>query len=190
MRRWIAVLALLAVGGVAGAGAILASIEVNRYTSTDGFCTSCHSMAHLAAEPQFARSAHRSNLAGVQPSCGDCHIPATNWFTETYTHVAKGLRDVIAEKSNNYSDPAVWEKRRVELAHSVREEMRSQDSVTCRRCHDAAAIRPASQRGLAAHELVREGRVTCIDCHFNLAHAPVSPQTSFIRGSALGRQKN
>jgi trimethylamine-N-oxide reductase cytochrome c-type subunit TorC len=190
MRRWIAVLALLAVGGVAGAGAILASIEVNRYTSTDGFCTSCHSMAHLAAEPQFARSAHRSNLAGVQPSCGDCHIPATNWFTETYTHVAKGLRDVIAEKSNNYSDPAVWEKRRVELAHSVREEMRSQDSVTCRRCHDAAAIQPASQRGLAAHELVREGRVTCIDCHFNLAHAPVPPQTSFIRGSALGKQKN
>jgi nitrate/TMAO reductase-like tetraheme cytochrome c subunit len=189
MRRWLAILAVLAVGGVAGAAAILVSIEVNHYTSTDAFCSSCHSMAHVAAEPQFARSAHRSNAAGVRPSCGDCHIPATNWFTETYAHAAKGLHDIIAEKTNDFSDPAVWEKRRVELAHLVREEMRSADSVTCRRCHDANAIRPASQRGQAAHALVREGRMTCIDCHFNLAHAPVPPQLSFIRGSGLGGRK-
>ncbi len=189
MRRWWGILALLAVGGLIGAGALLASVEVNRYTSTDAFCTSCHSMAHVVADPDFARSAHRSNAAGVRPSCGDCHIPATNWFTETYAHAVKGLHDVIAEKTNDFSDPAAWEKRRVELAHSVREEMRSQDSVTCRRCHDASVIHPASERGRAAHELVREGRVTCIDCHFNLVHAPVPPQISFIRGSGLGGQK-
>jgi len=189
MKRWLAVLATLGVGGLIGAAAIVGSVEINRYTSTDAFCTSCHSMARLAAEPQFGRSAHRSNTAGVLPSCGDCHIPSTNWFAETYAHAVKGLWDVVAESTRDFRDPVVWEARRVELAHYVRDEMRSQDSVTCRRCHDAAAIQPASQRGRAAHELVKEGRMTCIDCHFNLVHAPVSPRTSFIRGSGLGGQK-
>jgi nitrate/TMAO reductase-like tetraheme cytochrome c subunit len=187
--RWPAILALLAAGGLVGAGAIVASIEVNRHTSTDAFCTSCHSMAHVAAEPQFKRSTHRSNAAGVRPSCGDCHIPATNWFVETYAHAVKGAWDVFAESTHDYRDPAVWEARRVELAHSVRDEMRSQDSVTCRRCHDAAAIHPASERGRAAHALAREGRMTCIDCHFNLVHSPVPPRIGFIRGSGLSGQK-
>ena len=44
--------------------------------------------------------------------------------------------DIIAEYTNNFADPAVWEKRRIELAHEVRREMRAQDSVTCRSCHD------------------------------------------------------
>jgi nitrate/TMAO reductase-like tetraheme cytochrome c subunit len=189
MKRWLAVLVTLGVGGLVGAGAIVASVEVNRYTSTDAFCTSCHSMTLLAAEPQFARSAHRSNTAGVRPSCGDCHIPATNWFTETYAHAVKGLWDVIAESTHDFRNPAVWEARRVELAHSVRDEMRSQDSVTCRSCHDAVAINPASERGRAAHGLVKEGRMTCIDCHFNLVHAPVPASLSFIRGSGLAGQK-
>jgi nitrate/TMAO reductase-like tetraheme cytochrome c subunit len=185
-RRWLGFLALLAAGGVVGAGVIVASVEGNRYTSTDAFCSSCHSMGHVVADPYFTKSVHRSNAAGVLPSCGDCHIPKTNWFVETYAHVASGVRDAIAEKRNNFADPAVWEKRRLELADYVRENMRRNDSVTCRSCHDAAAIAPASERGRAAHALVREGRMTCIDCHFNLVHAPVPPSASFIRGSGLG----
>ena len=185
MRRWLAIIALIAVGGVLGAGAIVASVEINRHTSTDAFCTSCHSMGHLAADPFFTRSSHRNSSAGVLPSCGDCHIPKTNWFVETYAHVAGGIRDVIAENTNNFADPAVWEKRRVELAHYVRDEMRRHDSVTCRGCHVASAIQPASQRGRAAHALLAEGRMTCIDCHFNLVHAPVPPSAAFLRGSGL-----
>lgn len=185
MRRWLAVIALLAFGGLLGAGAIIASVEINRYTSTDAFCTSCHSMGHLAADAFYAKSRHRSNMVGVQPSCGDCHIPKTNFFIETYTHVASGVRDVIAETTNNFADTATWEKRRIELAHYVRDEMRRNDSVTCRGCHTAEAIEPASQRGRAAHAVLADRRVTCIDCHFNLVHAPVPPSTEFLRGSGL-----
>jgi nitrate/TMAO reductase-like tetraheme cytochrome c subunit len=96
-RRWLAILALAAAGAVMGAIAIVGSVEVNRYTSTDAFCASCHTMAGLAADPKFKQSAHRSNAAGVAPSCGDCHIPSTNWFVETYTHVTKGIKDVVAQ---------------------------------------------------------------------------------------------
>jgi nitrate/TMAO reductase-like tetraheme cytochrome c subunit len=184
-KRWIAIIGLIALGGLIGAAATIASVEVNRATSGDAFCTACHSMGHLAADPFFAKSAHRSNTAGVQPSCGDCHIPKSNWFIETYTHVASGIRDVVAEHTNNFTDPAVWEKRRIELAHYVRDEMRRNDSVTCRGCHALAAIHPGSERGRAAHALLSERQLTCIDCHFNLVHAPVPPSSDFLRGSGI-----
>jgi len=184
-RGWLRIIGLLAVGGVLGAAALLASVEVNRHTSTDAFCTSCHSMKHVAADPFFTKSKHRSNTAGVAVGCAGCHIPTTNWFVETYVHVSSGIRDVIAEQTNNFTDPAMWEKRRVELAHYVRDEMRRNDSVTCRGCHVPAAIHPASERGRAAHALLAERQMTCIDCHFNLAHAPVPPSTDFLRGSGI-----
>jgi cytochrome c-type protein NapC len=188
-RRWLFVLALLVAGGVLGAAGILVCLEVNRATSTDAFCTSCHSMAGLATDPHFVASAHRANSEAVRPSCGDCHIPKTNWFVETYTHVSSGTRDVIAEYTHNFGDPKVWEARRVQLAHEVRAEMRAQDSATCRSCHDAALIQPKAARGQAAHALLREGRMTCIDCHFNLVHAPAPPSIEFIRGSGIGGKK-
>jgi nitrate/TMAO reductase-like tetraheme cytochrome c subunit len=143
-------------------------------------------MATLAADPHYSQSPHRANAEGVRPSCGACHIPATNWFSETYAHAIDGIKDIAAEVTHNYGDTALWEARRIELAHAVRENMRHNDSVTCRNCHDAGAIKPTSERGRAAHALLRERRLTCIDCHFNLVHAPVPPSMSFIRGSGLG----
>jgi nitrate/TMAO reductase-like tetraheme cytochrome c subunit len=183
--RWRTTVLVFVIGGLAGAGALIASLEVNRATSTDAFCSSCHSMTFVASDPVFLHSAHRTNGAGVHPSCGDCHIPRTNWFVETWAHVSSGVRDVIAERSHDFGDPTVWEARRVALAHEVRETMRAQDSGTCRSCHDAATIAPKSERGKAAHALMREGRMTCIDCHFNLVHAPVPPTVEFIRGSGI-----
>jgi nitrate/TMAO reductase-like tetraheme cytochrome c subunit len=173
-KRWLLISAFTAAGAVVGAGAVIATVEANRYTSTDAFCTSCHTMAIIAAEPYFRQSAHRSNRVGVLASCGDCHIPATDWFGETYTHVSQALHDVAAEYTGNFSDPAVWKVRRAELARHVRDNMRSNDSVTCRKCHDAAAINPASESGRAAHALLAQGQMTCIDCHLNTVHAPAS----------------
>jgi nitrate/TMAO reductase-like tetraheme cytochrome c subunit len=166
---------LLIVGAVVGAGGIIASIAFNRYTSTDAFCTSCHSMTFQSDDPYFQRSAHRSNNEGVRPSCGDCHIPRTNWFVETHTHVSSGLRDVYAEYTKNFSDPKLWAARRIELAQEVQADMRAQDSVTCRSCHDANAIKPTSEDGQKSHALLRQGEVTCVDCHANLVHPAASP---------------
>lgn len=187
-RGWLTIVGLIAVGAFMGAAAVVTSVAVNRHTSTDTFCSSCHSMGHLATDPVFIKSAHRANAVGVLPSCGDCHIPKTNWFVETYTHVLSGVRDIIAEYSNDFNDPSAWERRRIELAHYVRDVMRSNDSVTCRNCHTAAAIQPTTERGRAAHALLAEGRMTCIDCHINLVHAPVPPSDAFLRGSRLRLQ--
>jgi nitrate/TMAO reductase-like tetraheme cytochrome c subunit len=171
-RRWIAVLALLMVGALTGAAAIIASTEINRYTSTDAFCTSCHTMASIADDPQYKRSAHRMNAAGVLAGCSDCHIPTSNWFVETYTHVAHGIADLIAEKTHNFGDPAVWNARRVELANRARDAMRRDGGAACRKCHEVAAIRPVSGAGRAVHAAPAQGGLICIDCHANLVHAP------------------
>jgi cytochrome c-type protein NapC len=185
--RWLTILSVFVVGGLAGAGVILASVTADRYTSTDAFCTTCHSMKFVADDPHFIASAHRSSALGVRPSCGDCHIPRSNWFVETWAHVSSGTRDVLATLTHNYSDPKIWAARRIALAHEVRLDMRTENSITCRSCHDAANIHPASEAGRAAHTLMRTGRMTCIDCHYNLVHAPVPPTMDFIRSSGINQ---
>lgn len=181
---------VLGIGLLVGGGAILSVDAVNKYTSATAFCTSCHSMATLANDPHFQRAPHIANAAGVNPSCGDCHIPSNNFFIETYTHVTKGVKDLIAERSYSSDDAAAWEARRVALADSVRFQMRSQDSVTCRSCHNAADITPQTTAGKAAHALLQSQQVTCIDCHMNLVHAPVPPSLEFLRSSGLGETRN
>ncbi len=188
-KRWLVAASLIVAGGVAGAGAIIASTAVNRATSTEAFCTSCHSMAGVAADPHYQQSAHRANAAGVLASCSDCHVPSNNWFVETYSHVVDGVRDGIAEYTGNVSDPAVWSARLPRLAERVREEMRRDDGATCRKCHDPAAILPASEAGRAAHAMLAQTHVTCIDCHLNLVHAPIAASASFLHGSGLGQSK-
>jgi len=189
MKRWLAILALLVIGGALGAGAIVASTFVNSYTSTEAFCTSCHSMAGIGSDPHYLQSAHRANAVGVRPSCADCHVPATNWFVETYAHISAGITDGIAELRGAGRDPAAWAARLPALADAVREEMRRDDSATCRKCHDAGTIHPASEAGRAAHAMLAQRQVTCIDCHFNIVHTPIPPSASFLHGSGLGRTR-
>jgi nitrate/TMAO reductase-like tetraheme cytochrome c subunit len=181
MKRWLALLVLMSVGGVIGAGVVVASTFVNRFTSTEAFCTSCHSMAIVAADPYYLKSAHRTNAAGVLADCADCHVPSNNWFVETYSHAVDGMRDGFAESTGNFSDPAVWAARLPALAQRVRDEMRSKDSITCRKCHNPAQIHPASQTGQAAHAMIGQGKVTCITCHANIAHAPMPAKASALQ---------
>ena len=179
------VIVLLAVGAVIGAAAIIASTVSNRMTATEAFCsTSCHTMVMQAQNPAYGNSPHRANAFGVLAGCSDCHIPTNNWFIETYTHVTSGIRDVIAEMTGGFSDPAVWAKRRIELRQEVLADMRRQKSVTCRKCHEPAAIQPPSEAGRQSHALLLAGQATCVDCHLNTFHGQITPSASLMRRPA------
>jgi nitrate/TMAO reductase-like tetraheme cytochrome c subunit len=178
LYRWRWFILLFIVGGLAGAAAIVGSVEINRVTSTDKFCTSCHSMAMVAADPHYLNAAHIGNSVGVRVTCADCHIPKTNWFVETYTHVRSGLRDVIAESTHNYADPKTWEARRVALATEVHDVMRGEDNATCTSCHTLAYIKPTSAAGQASHATLQDNKMACVDCHANLVHAPTASHSA------------
>jgi nitrate/TMAO reductase-like tetraheme cytochrome c subunit len=172
---WPLVLTLL-IGAVIGAGAVIASVQIDHHTSTEAFCsTTCHSMTPKVTDPHYLQSKHISNPEGVRPSCGDCHIPQTNWFVETYTHVTSGIRDAIAEMTTDFNDQKAWDARRAVLAKGVHDHMRAQDNVTCKRCHVVASIKPSSPAGQAVHTALPPG-VACVDCHQNLVHAPPPSQ--------------
>jgi cytochrome c-type protein NapC len=173
ISRW-SLIALLIAAAIVGAGGMMASFAINRATSTDAFCTSCHTMTLQYEDQYFKSSAHRSNSQGVRPSCGDCHIPTTNWFIETYVHVTSGARDVFVELTHDFSDAKVWEARRRGLEQEALADLRAWDSVTCRKCHDASAIRPKSDAGRQSHAMLAQGTVTCVDCHINLVHPPAA----------------
>jgi len=184
-RQWLVVVGLLVAGAVVGAAAIIVSTFVNHFTATETFCsTSCHTMVLQAQNPAYGNSPHRANAFGVLAHCSDCHIPSNNWFIETYTHATSGIRDVIAEMTGGYSDPAAWAKRRAELRQEVLATMRSQNSITCRKCHDAAAIQPPSEAGRQSHALLLAGQATCVDCHLNTFHGQIPASAGPMRRPA------
>src|SRR4030095_7735405 len=71
--RW-SVLALVVVGLLIGAGAVIGTQVMVAATGTDAFCGSaCHSMQWVAKEHK--QSGHYANRTGVRAGCHDCHIP-------------------------------------------------------------------------------------------------------------------
>ena len=173
----------LAVGAVIGAALTLATDEMNKITATDAFCTSCHAMAaYVAEDPVYQRSTHRVGTKGVRAGCKDCHLPDANIVTETWVHASMGVKDIVALFRHDYDNPAVWNAERTRMAYTVRDRMKANDSAVCRTCHDDTAIAPETKAGRDAHEqIVKTGEKTCIQCHFNLVHAPVKPRLEFIR---------
>jgi nitrate/TMAO reductase-like tetraheme cytochrome c subunit len=164
------VVGLLGLAAGVGAVGIIAAVEFNKHTSTDAFCTGCHSMSSMTADPHYQQSPHVANSAGVRPSCGTCHIPTNNFFLETWVHVSSGIRDVISEATTNFDDKAAWEAKRRQMAKGVPEHMRAWGNTTCTSCHTPASIKPASQTGQVIHASL-PGDMACASCHRKLVHS-------------------
>lgn len=175
-----AVVVSFIVGGVAGLVAAVAAEKVDELTSSDEFCSSCHTMkAYITDSETFKKSTHRTSPSGVHPSCGDCHIPK-GLIAATWTHVYSGIKDTWAQTTMNYEDPKVWQAERARLANEARLWFRANDSVTCRNCHVEAAIKPERKRGQRQHKQAKEKGMTCIDCHYNLVHDEIEARDSFL----------
>ncbi len=175
------------VGGLAGVVFALTAEQIDNLTTTDNFCTSCHSMqAYIADTETYKSSAHQTTASGVRPKCADCHIPK-GLVSATYTHIVNGVGDLWGQASLDYEDPKVWEAEKARLAYAVRDWMRANDSVTCRSCHEETSIRPKRKRGKRQHEEARKSSMTCIDCHYNLVHEEIPARESFL--NAAGQKK-
>ena len=169
------------IGGIAGVIAALIAEKVDHLTSTDEFCTSCHTMQTYIAESEtYKTSLHQTTTSGVRPGCADCHIPKGLVYA-TYTHVVNGASDIWGEITLDYENPATWEAQRSRLAYAARDWFRDNDSVTCRECHEESSIKPQRMRGQTQHAEALESGMTCIDCHYNLVHEEIEPRESFLQ---------
>jgi nitrate/TMAO reductase-like tetraheme cytochrome c subunit len=152
-------------------------LEFDHFTSSNQFCTSCHSMTY--ADEVYKASAHYDSPSGVRASCGDCHV-SEGVIMATYDH-AVGAKDLIKQLFGpDYDDPVVNRLHLPEAAFAARDWFRARDSATCKRCHSLDAIQGTRANTAAIHQEETDGK-TCIDCHYNLVHRKVPDRQTFKR---------
>lgn len=144
---------------------------VMKKTSSTEFCISCHTMQIPYEE--YQGSIHFSNAKGIRAECADCHIPS-NPIDYVITKIIAS-KDIYHEFVTGKIDTEEkYEDHRMAMAETVWEQMRANDSVTCRSCHvrDAMDSFEQSEDAVKMHEFAKENGQTCIDCHKGVAHFP------------------
>ena len=164
-------IAVLILGLAVGAVFFGTAASFMVYANSEKFCaTSCHEMTYMAAEHKD--TVHDKNRTGVRATCNDCHVPhgyipnylaKLNLFNDYWGHFVTHSIDT-KEK---------LEAKRYELAKKVWVYMKANDSRECRYCHTTAKMDPdkQSEKAKARHEKLRTENLTCIECHFAIAHA-------------------
>lgn len=173
-RRLVTALVIAVLSGMVF---MLMLIEFDHLTSSEEFCTTCHSM-ELAAEP-YRKSTHYNPASGVRASCGDCHV-SEGVLSATLDHVM-GTKDLLKQIFGpKYDDPVVNLVHLPEAAFHARKWFKERDSATCRRCHVQEAISGRRADTLGVHREDAKGK-SCIECHINLVHRKVPGEKSFKR---------
>ena len=176
---------VLAVGLILGLAAFFSAGSFMVYANSEKFCaTSCHEMSYLAVEHKG--TIHDKNRTGVRATCSDCHVPhgyitnylaKLNLFNDYWGHFV----------THSIDSKEKFEAKRAELAVKVWVYMKQNDSRECRHCHTTAKMDAEKQteKAKARHEKLRTEGLTCIDCHFAIAHAEPSgpgPKELFAAG--------
>ena len=159
--RW-SVFALVLVGLVIGAVAVIGTQVAVAVTGTDQFCgTTCHSHEKFVY-PEHQLSAHYNNRTGVRAMCVDCHVPH-DYPVKLIVKAEKGIADAYAELRGTISTQEKFDHERWRLANMVWDEMRADNSANCRHCHDPQAMdkrEAVGRRRQAAQEVrLRQGHV-------------------------------
>lgn len=171
------VLYALLIGGVAGIGFMLFLVEFDHLTSSETFCTSCHSMELVAAP--YRESTHYRPASGVRASCGDCHV-SEGIFAATWDHFV-GAQDLYKQIFGpDYDDPVINALHLPEAAFAAREWFKNSDSATCKRCHLKDAIFGTRPDTMLIHREDAKAK-SCIECHYNLVHRKVPDEAVFKR---------
>jgi cytochrome c-type protein NapC len=84
----------------------------------------------------------------------------------------KASMELLAHYQGKLDTPEKFQAHRYEMAKKVWAEMRASDSQACRNCHVEAKMSEyaMSDKAKARHEEGRADGLTCIDCHYGIAH--------------------
>lgn len=176
LLRWLArpsakfsMLTILLVGGVTGVvfwGGFNTAMEA---TNTLAFCISCHEMRDTVFK-EYKETVHFSNRSGVRAVCSDCHVPR-DWGHKVLRKI-QATGELYGKVVGTIDTPAKFEAKRAELAKRVWKRMKETDSLECRNCHSAESMSSERQteKAQARHKKGVADGMTCIDCHFGIAH--------------------
>ncbi len=163
---WVAIILAAIVGSLLTWG----GSEVVAWTNTEGFCISCHEMRdNVYAE--YQDTIHDANRTGVRAICADCHVPHAT--IPKMIRKAKATIELYGHFTGKIDTPEKFEAHRYEMAKSVWTEMRASDSQACRHCHveEAMSAYAVSERAQERHKEGNAEGLTCIDCHYGIAHS-------------------
>jgi cytochrome c-type protein NapC len=163
-----------------GAGVLAATLGISfvmltagayglAWTNTEEFCTGCHEMReNVYAE--FKGTIHDKNRSGVRAICANCHVPH-----EPVALIKRKMRaslELWGHFTGAIDTKEKFQAKRYELATRVWTRMKQTDSLECRNCHHDDAMDPDKQtdKAKARHARMKSEGLTCIDCHFGIAH--------------------
>jgi cytochrome c-type protein NapC len=161
------------------------------YANSEEFCANaCHEMqVHMAAE--YKGTIHDTNRTGVRATCNDCHVPHD--YIPNYAAKLGLLSDYWGHfVTRSIDTKEKFEAKRYELAKRVWVYMKENDSRECRHCHNTARMDPekVSEKAQKRHEKGRLEGLTCIDCHFAIAHTePNGPGPQELSAATTAAKK-
>ena len=160
--------ALFAVGVLAWLGFESAM----RASNTLEFCTSCHEMRDNM-QPEYEKSPHFKNQAGVRAICSDCHVPH-EFLPKMRAKMRATVNEMPKHLLGTVSTKEKFAAARLAMAEDVWAKMKATDSRECRNCHSIEAMDTSLQDSSAAKKHVKERMLarheTCIDCHKGIGH--------------------
>lgn len=144
-----------------------------QYTNTMDYCISCHEMEANVYQ-EYKKSHHFKTRVGVRPDCADCHVPYESWL-QMVEHKAGAMKELVFHLTGKIDTKEKFEAHRLEMAQSVWDRMKENDSAGCRNCHKVEAwdLKLQKRRAAVQHEEMFETGETCIDCHKGVAHKDV-----------------
>ncbi len=139
------------------------------WTNTEKFCISCHEMKSTVYK-EYGDTIHDKNRTGVRAICSDCHVPR-----EPGPMIARKVRatfELWGHLTGVIDTPEKFEKHRYDMAKKVWMRMKKTDSLECRNCHNEQKMSTDLQtaKSRSRHEKGKKEGLTCIDCHFGIAH--------------------
>ncbi len=146
-------------------------------TNQEAFCISCHEIKNTVYE-ELKETIHYTNRSGVRATCADCHVPR-EWVYKMRRKIGATFNEVPHWILGTIDTKEKFEAHRLELAQTVWNTMKGNDSRECRNCHALVSMdlekQGKSARRKHARELESEkggarGDKTCIDCHKGVAH--------------------
>ncbi len=119
---------------------------------------------------EFKGTIHDVNRSGVRAICSNCHVPHEPW--PLIKRKARASFELWGHFTGVIDTKEKFEARRHELATRVWTRMKQSDSLECRNCHkdDAMDFDKQTEKAKVRHLKARQEHMTCIDCHFGIAH--------------------